>query len=95
MKQKLLITLLILSSSITIAQNLIAKPRTAEVEVNSPNSLQKNSLTVNQKLPYPIIFIHGLNSSSDAWIDLGTNLISSGLSFGGRIDFCLNDDGNN
>jgi len=96
MKQKLLITLLItFSLSKTIAQNLIAKQRAVEVEINSQNLLQKNSLTVNQKLPYPIIFIHGLNSSSDAWIDLGTNLISSGLSFGGRIDFCLNDDGNN
>jgi pimeloyl-ACP methyl ester carboxylesterase len=95
MKQKLLITLLIFSSSITIAQNLIAKPRAAEVEINSQNFLQKNSLTINQKLPYPIIFIHGLNSSSDTWMDMGTNLINKGLSFGGRIDFCLNDDGNN
>lgn len=95
MKQKLLITLLIFSSSITIAQNLIAKPRAAEVEINSQNLLQKNSLTINQKLPYPIIFIHGLNSSSDTWMDMGTNLINKGLSFGGRIDFCLNDDGNN
>jgi len=95
MKKKLIITLLILSSSISIAQNLIAKPRTTQDEVNNLYSLQKNSSSGNQKLPYPIIFIHGLNSSSDVWIDLGTNLISSGLSFGGRIDFCLNDDGNN
>lgn len=96
MKQKLHITLLLtLSFSISIAQNLIVKPKAVEVELNSQNSLQRNSLTINQKLPYPIIFIHGLNSNSSVWIELGTQLINKGLSYGGRIDFCLNDDNNN
>ncbi len=107
MKQKLLITLLItFGLSKTIAQNLIAKQRAVEVEVNSQNILQKNSLTVNQKLPYPIIFIHGLNSECNVWGDVYTNdhmstnkignfLINNGLTFGGKIDFCLNYDGNN
>lgn len=96
MKQKLHITLLlILSFSIAKAQNLIAKQKAVEVEINNQNLLERNSLTINQKLPYPIIFIHGLNSNSAVWTDLGTQLINSGLSFGGRIDFCLNDDGNN
>jgi pimeloyl-ACP methyl ester carboxylesterase len=96
MKQKLHITLLlILSFSIANAQYLIAKQKAVEVEINNQNLLERNSLTINQKLPYPIIFIHGLNSNSAVWTDLGTQLINSGLSFGGRIDFCLNDDGNN
>jgi len=96
MKQKLHITLLIvLSFSISNAQNLIVKQKTVEEEINNQNILERNSLTINQKLPYPIIFIHGLNSNSAVWTDLGTQLINKGLSFGGRIDFCLNDDGNN
>jgi len=106
MKQILLVISLILNSSITIAQNLIAKQRDVEVEKNSQNLLQKNTLTINQKLPYPIIFIHGLNSECNVWGDVYTNdhmstnkignfLINNGLTFGGKIDFCLNYDGNN
>lgn len=96
MKKKLHITLLLaLSFSISFAQNLIVKPKAVEVELNNLNLLERNSLTINQKLPYPIIFIHGLNSNSPVWVDLGTQLINKGLSYGGRIDFCLNDDGNN
>ncbi len=96
MKTKLLFTLLIaFSISIAKAQNLIAKQKAVEVEINNYNLLERNSLTINQKLPYPIIFIHGLNSNSAVWTDLGNQLINSGLNFGGRIDFCLNDDGNN
>ena len=96
MKQKLHITLLLIFSfSIANAQDLIVKPKAVEVEINNQNSLQRNSLTINQKLPYPIIFIHGLNSNSSVWVELGTQLINKGLSYGGRIDFCLNDDNNN
>lgn len=48
------------------------------------------------KLPYPIIFIHGLNSSSETW-NASTAYFDSQYSFtyGGRFDFCLNADGNN
>ena len=49
-----------------------------------------------QTLPYPIIFIHGLNShSGNAWSAL-TNWMDSqyGTTYGGRLDFCLNYDGN-
>jgi pimeloyl-ACP methyl ester carboxylesterase len=96
MKQKLHITLLLIFSfSIANAQDLIVKSKAVEVEINNQNLLQRNSLTINQKLPYPIIFIHGLNSNSSVWIELGTQLINKGLSYGGRIDFCLNDDNNN
>jgi triacylglycerol esterase/lipase EstA (alpha/beta hydrolase family) len=49
----------------------------------------------SQKLPYPIIFIHGLNSQSDVWTDQGLFFASKSISFGGRIDYCLNYDGNN
>jgi pimeloyl-ACP methyl ester carboxylesterase len=78
------------------SQNITVKPRLNNTENKSqpqyPNIVQNNS---NQTLPYPIIFIHGLDSNSEVWIDLRTQLINSGLNFGGRIDFCLNDDGNN
>ena len=48
------------------------------------------------KLPYPIIFVHGLNSSSETW-NTSTDYYDSQYAFtyGGRFDFCLNADGNN
>lgn len=48
------------------------------------------------KIPYPIIFIHGLSSKSDTWYNLG-NFMYSNYTFywGGRFDYCLNYDGNN
>jgi triacylglycerol esterase/lipase EstA (alpha/beta hydrolase family) len=110
MKTKLLLLILLFCASIqSNAQNFLPtmKSRPADYEyLSAPDSLgvrhqllmpsntNKNVLAA-QNLPYPIIFIHGLNSSSDTWIDMGTNLVNKGLSFGGRIDFCLNDDGNN
>ncbi len=95
MKQILLLISLILTSSITNAQNLVAKPRFESATIKSKNLLQKNIQTLNQKLPYPIIFIHGLDSSSETWTDMRTHLLNNGLSWGGEIDICLNDDGNN
>ncbi|WP_313805963.1 alpha/beta fold hydrolase [Flavobacterium sp.] len=52
--------------------------------------------TFESKLPYPIIFIHGLNSSSQTW-EATSNYFDSQYSYtyGGRFDFCLNADGNN
>jgi pimeloyl-ACP methyl ester carboxylesterase len=45
-------------------------------------------------LPYPIIFIHGLNSSYATWKEMADSLRTIlGLSYGGRFDFCLNYDG--
>ena len=72
-----------------------------EVKPTNFNDKLDNFLNTNkniqalQNLPYPIIFIHGLNSNSKVWLDLGTQLVNKGLSFGGRIDFSLNDDNNN
>ena len=50
----------------------------------------------DSKLPYPIIFIHGLDSNSETWTTT-TNYLDNQFQFtyGGRFDFCLNDDGNN
>lgn len=82
------------------------KPRPAEFEyfefrndsifplktpiVNSTNRVFES------KLPYPIIFIHGLNSSSETWND-ATDYYDTQYSYtyGGRFDFCLNADNNN
>lgn len=54
------------------------------------------SRTFVSKLPYPIIFIHGLNSSSETW-NTSTDYYDTqyGFTFGGRFDFCLNADNNN
>lgn len=53
---------------------------------------ESNSL----KLVYPVIFLHGATGSSDPCWDTTTNWMDQqyGLSFGGRIDFCLNYDAN-
>lgn len=54
-----------------------------------------NTLTASLKTPYPIIFIHGLASDSDTWNTLTDNIDKTyGWTFGGRMDFCLNADGN-
>lgn len=60
-------------------------------DVNSEPSLLPAG---NQHLPYPVIFIHGLNSSSRAWFDHINELSSQGLTFGGEYHVCLNTDGN-
>lgn len=51
------------------------------------------SVNSNNKLPYPIIFIHGLESDSDKWYDYLINVISEyKLVFGGDLKYCLNPD---
>lgn len=59
-------------------------------------SNSRNTSIFESKLPYPILFIHGLNSSSETW-NTSTDYFDSQYSFtyGGRFDFCLNADGNN
>lgn len=88
------------------AQNEQFKPRNPEFEfldytndtlivaLKSP-IIDANGRVAASKLPYPIIFIHGLNSSSETW-NTSTNYLDSqyGLTFGGRFDFCLSADGN-
>lgn len=69
-------------------------------QILMPN-LSNRSVNAIPKLPYPIIFIHGLDSGAHVWGNEGdTNdmtdvLTSYGLNFGGRFDFNLNDDNNN
>lgn len=56
----------------------------------------QNTVVNEIHLPYPILFIHGLNSSSDTWNPLlGSLQAYYGWSYGGRLDACLNMDGNN
>jgi len=56
----------------------------------------QNSVINDIHLPYPILFIHGLNSSSNTWNPLlGSLQAYYGWSYGGRIDACLNMDANN
>lgn len=51
--------------------------------------------TINgQHLPYPILMIHGLSSSSDTWSNMYNTALLQGLSYGGTMDFCLNSDRN-
>jgi len=53
-----------------------------------------SSLTVAQKLPYPIIFIHGLNSNDTTWNDMKNLLVNYNLTNGGYIHVSLNFDNN-
>lgn len=106
MKKNTLITFLtLISLTIGYAQNITYKPRPAEFEFKEIRNdtifplktVNKSSnLVFESKNPYPIIFIHGLNSSSSTW-DATTAYFDTqyGYTFGGRFDFCLNADGNN
>lgn len=83
------------------------KPRPKEFELTgkigdsiftlkTPKTDNLTNRVFESKLAYPIIFIHGLNSSSETW-NTTSNYLDSQYSFtyGGRFDFCLNADGNN
>lgn len=62
----------------------------------TPLKMPSSSRAAGQVLPYPIIFIHGLNSKSSTW-NASTNFMDAqyGYTYGGRIDYCLNYDGSN
>lgn len=97
--------LAILFSGLSVAQEYQFKPRPAEFEfqeirndsvfpLKSVN--HNNRLVFESKNPYPILFIHGLNSSSTTWDATAAYFDTQyGYTFGGRFDFCLNADGNN
>ena len=53
-----------------------------------------SSLNFARHIPYPIIFIHGLNSNDQTWSTFLSQLDLFGWSSGGRMDYCLNYDGN-
>ena len=53
------------------------------------------SFNGQQNLPYPIIFVHGLNSDNKVWDSLVTKIQNYyGWSNGGNMNFCLNQDNN-
>ena len=61
-----------------------------------PNDNKSTNVYATPQIPYPIIFIHGLNSTSNTWNSFANDLINNyGFQFGGRFDFSLNADGNN
>ncbi|MDX2189459.1 MAG: alpha/beta fold hydrolase [Bacteroidota bacterium] len=62
--------------------------------INTIFFLLLSYFTIAQKLPYPIIFIHGLNSESSTWNSFTNYINTYGLTYGGRMDFCLNNDAN-
>ena len=99
-------------SLITVSQNetqiLVERPSDFEY-LSAPDSTGKRVLlktavvrdnkktqTNNIKLPYPIIFIHGLNSSAETFTTTTFSFLTPqyGLVNGGRFDYCLNFDGN-
>lgn len=65
-----------------------------QLKIPKLSNKKTSQVTALPKLPYPIIFIHGLNSNSSTWDDT-TNFMDTNYSFtyGGRFDFCLNYDG--
>lgn len=72
-------------------------------ESNEANNLFYSNSTLlvdmsiggEQNLPYPMIFIHGLNSNSTTWNKLLIRFQEwYGWSYGGELDFCLNQDAN-
>ena len=110
------LNVLFISTSYAQNVNPELKPRPVDFEyLSAPDSLgirhpllmpvskakNQKAQVVEIKLPYPIIFLHGLNSNDLIWGDstksdlMGDFLLSKKLSFGGRFDFNLNEDGNN
>ncbi|AWM12520.1 esterase [Flavobacterium sediminis] len=103
MKQLYFFSTLFLLTSSVYAQ-VVFKPRATQLEylefhndeIIVLKTPQANLQTFTSKLPYPIIFVHGLNSSSDTW-NTSTNYFDNqyNFTFGGRLDYCLNADSNN
>ncbi len=106
MKKTTQLTLLsIFLISIGYAQEITFKTRPTEFqyrEIRNDSVIplktvnQNTNLVFESKNPYPILFIHGLNSSSETWNATTAYFDTQyGYTFGGRFDFCLNADGNN
>ncbi len=54
-----------------------------------------NSILTSQKYPYPVLFIHGWTGNSFTWDEFAVEAeFRFGWSFAGRMDYCLNPDGN-
>ena len=59
----------------------------------SPIYLNEQKVS-SRKIPYPILFIHGLGSNSNTWVEF-VDFVKQryGWTYGGRLDYCLNPDG--
>lgn len=76
---------------------LSAPDSTGKRTILKTNATANNKGQANAiKLPYPILFIHGLNSNAEAWTIFPYSFLTPqyGLTNGGRFDYCLNFDGN-
>jgi uncharacterized alpha/beta hydrolase family protein len=62
--------------------------------ISLESTLERNTITTQTKLPYPIIFVHGLKSTPSTWDATKNTLINSfGLTYGGEFNANLNYDG--
>jgi pimeloyl-ACP methyl ester carboxylesterase len=67
---------------------------TNNVAISTQTIIITNTVTTGRRIPYPIIFIHGLNSNSKTWDSFtDTAKMRYGWTFGGKLDYCLNPDG--
>jgi pimeloyl-ACP methyl ester carboxylesterase len=58
-----------------------------------PLNFSTSAVTERRTLAYPMIFIHGLNSSAETWVDFSSFYQKNhSFQFGGQFDFCLNQD---
>ena len=94
MKTKLLLSILLFGTQFQIDAQVMKPVPVENLHLNS-SDLNRNIQSI-QNLPYPIIFIHGLNSDSYVWDDMLTFMTNTlNLTYGGRLDFCLNANGSN
>lgn len=84
-----------------IFYNIDAYSQVSETNENNNLFYSLSTLSVDtwiggeQNLPYPMIYIHGLNSNSATWDNLLVRFQEwYGWSYGGELDFCLNQDAN-
>ena len=68
------------------------KPLIPQLPIDFGSTKKVN--TINSHFPYPVILIHGLVSSYEEWFTLYNYVLSKGWSYGGCMNFCLNEDAN-
>ncbi|NJC25673.1 alpha/beta fold hydrolase [Neolewinella antarctica] len=84
------------NESIVKTQALVAEVQLAVADTTKLQSVLTNK-SLNDGIvhfPYPIMFIHGLNSNSNTWLQFYTDASTQGWDFGGEILFNLNSDNN-
>lgn len=90
--KKLLLTAALFSAITLTAQTPVIQEviPIEEIVAELKNSETESELPL--KLPYPIIFVHGLVGDFDTWEDINGYLASQGLIWGGQLAYCLNSD---